>query len=219
MAIQLRFGRDIWSPAGQLYDHLLQPIDQAQPAARTSAYYTTSGWSFQALRNLLPQSVLQAIAPIHVTPDHAVMNKPIWGLSSTGTFSISSISKACADRYPARIGTFSWKLLVPPHTKTFLWTFLHGRLLTNQYHFHCKVTPNPAWVICDASLEDIDHVFQNCGMAKQLWRRCGYPAQLVHSFQLPLIDWLLVNLQSNIQLTPQIQWTCYFATTLWFMWK
>jgi len=51
----------------------------------------------------------------------------------------------------------------------FTWLLMHDKLLTNEVRFKRHMTTSLGRPICDAAVEDIDHILQQCVNARGVW--------------------------------------------------
>ena len=73
--------------------------------------------------------------------------------------------------------------------------------------------------MCMEFPESITHVLRDCKYAKLFWTKLGVPQPLLHSFSLPLLDWLkakAINAFRSNHLG--IPWEVLFPMGLWLLW-
>ncbi|XP_062021310.1 uncharacterized protein LOC133737845 [Rosa rugosa] len=145
----------------------------------------------------------------------------IWRLSQNGNFSVKSAYHSLflnLDPQPWP-WNFIWKIQVPPKVKTFLWTLVHDRLLTNDVRFRRGLAIDTRCPRCGSPLESLDHLFRDCTISMRIWTALHPTSEFSSTYTLPFNDWLLINLKSPARLQYAVPWCCYFAMGLWYIWK
>ncbi|KAK0606978.1 hypothetical protein LWI29_007229 [Acer saccharum] len=64
---------------------------------------------------------------------------------------------------------FIWKLKLPPRVAYFLWTLLHGKLLTNCNRAARGISSDVTCMRCMVGCEDIEHIFRGCSVSLGIW--------------------------------------------------
>ena len=112
-------------------------------------------------------------------------DKIIWSGTSSGHFSVKSAYTILCDvsgqnEFWGKI----WSLNIPPKLKIFLWTFVSGKLLTNDQRFRRRISNDASCFFCHGIQETMLHLFRDCPNAKKLWRCFNIPLNMQASFNL-----------------------------------
>ncbi|KAL7167257.1 hypothetical protein ACSBR2_037842 [Camellia fascicularis] len=96
---------------------------------------------------------------------------------------------------------------LPQKLKSFLWTALHGKLLTNQICPNCS------------EVEDMNHLFQTCYKAKDVW--LALFGRKWYLDMLQTLGWIGSSLIPEIKkyFSDLINWYTMFVVCLWKIWK
>jgi hypothetical protein len=95
-------------------------------------------------------------------------DKVSWALEESGCFSTKSLYLRLS--HGAAITHFKevWRTRVPPKIKVFLWQLIRGRLPSGEQLAKRHGPSNGNCELC-GELEDCNHIFFNCHLAKFLW--------------------------------------------------
>lgn len=82
------------------------------------------------------------------------------------------------------------------------------------------MTDNSTCLLCNAGdEEDIDHVLRKCDLAKLIWSSLVPQQQQRSLFELPLEEWLKLNLNyKNPWVKNDQPWASTFGLTCWRLW-
>ncbi|XP_071714834.1 uncharacterized protein [Rutidosis leptorrhynchoides] len=96
-----------------------------------------------------------------------------WILNPSGGFSVSDTRKWINNAIlPSLHPSTRWNKVLPIEVKIFLWRLALDRLLTRlNLVNHGVEIGDVGCSICNHGLEDVNHVFFSCILAKELWRR------------------------------------------------
>lgn len=97
---------------------------------------------------------------------------PVWGLNSSGTFTVKSATWLAHGINPDKStwkGKWIWKVDVPPKIQIFLWQVIHNSLSVRNTLFKRHIIPFNTCALCDTRIETIDHLFLSCPKTKELW--------------------------------------------------
>lgn len=101
--------------------------------------------------------------------------------------------------------TWLWKLRLPQKLKAFLWTILHGKLLTNHMRMKRGLTNDPTCPFCCKD-EDITHLFRDCYKAKEVWFATFARIWCLDMLRKPWIDWLKSNARNKNHFSKDLSW-------------
>lgn len=206
------------APCGPLVHHAIQRPSDSMLQECVCLDRTATGWNTTLLRQLLPPRIIAQITPYQIGPPDNTTDCPILKHTPNGVYSATAFE---TPRFGAQHwrGALLWKLHISPRIKTFLWILLHGKLLTNLYIVHCHLTNDSSCMRCRMWPGSLEHVFRQCPLALQLWPQSNVPINMQHTFHLPFLGWLDINLHNTSSTGSGTSWQCFFATTLWFIWK
>ncbi|KAK2662406.1 hypothetical protein Ddye_000980 [Dipteronia dyeriana] len=134
----------------------------------------SSLWGYEDLQNLssdFPWYVVHQIFSIHVGSNHGIVDYVIWGLSKNGDFLVSSAYKSqfIGSNFDIWKWNFIWCLKLPPRVLYFLWTLIHGKILTNEQRAVRGLNSDIIYERCNVDSEDMDHVFRGYRTACTIW--------------------------------------------------
>ncbi|MDV3181224.1 MAG: hypothetical protein Q8830_03360, partial [Candidatus Phytoplasma australasiaticum] len=167
----VNFFHDIWiSSSKPIRSYILSPLQQVEANYTIADLFQNDKWNLDKFSLDLPQD-LTAIFLDHPMNAYTVKeDKRTWDLTSNGYLTYSTTYNHIIgftennNQTPFRFQII-WKNNVPNKVKIFMWTMLHGRLLTN-HHFHRRgIQVNPKCKLCDHPTEDTFHVFFKCNIA------------------------------------------------------
>lgn len=122
---------------GILKERALRPISAEEEQLTVNYFFKDYGWNFWELEQVLPREVIDKIVPIHAGKRIATDDSIIWGVENNGRFTVKSAFELCCQGENNQNlnadwkWDFIWKINVIPKVKTFLWTLIHGRIMTN----------------------------------------------------------------------------------------
>lgn len=136
-------------------------------------YVTYNGeWDFDALRELLPANILQAITT--ASPPSALHHEDDfkWGVTPDGVFTTKSAYATIAgfsNITTQPIFQVIWKWQGAERIKILLWKLGHGSLMTNMERKRRKMTTDSICPICNEANETLFHCFRDCRKSFSLW--------------------------------------------------
>ena len=95
-----------------------------------------------------------------------------WGLTGNGSFTIKSATWKAHDLSSDQLAwkyKWLWKLNVMPKIKVFLWQLCHNSLPSRGTLFRRGLQLDPTCPACLNDVEDTDHIFLHCPMARHIW--------------------------------------------------
>lgn len=161
----------------------------------------------------------------HILPQFASNpDKLIWGLTTTGKFTVQTCYKLIHKNINQHQDTSPifkhlWKLQLPPKLKFFLWLFTHQRLPTASYLHYLNIAPQPTCKFCNHPNETIFHIFFECVNATQCWNALGFREQIRQlSTSAPSLPHLLNHLLNHKSIVSQYPSKLIIPFTLWHIW-
>ncbi|KAJ4778172.1 RNA-directed DNA polymerase (reverse transcriptase)-related family protein [Rhynchospora pubera] len=108
-----------------------------------------------------------------------------WNCNSDGHFSVASTYKRMKMAGKTRYKYENiWKLKTPPSLKHFLFYVSLGRILTQDQLLKRGIHINPRCYMCQQQvLEDAEHLFCQCVLAKEIWGRLRITSWATNSVQ------------------------------------
>ncbi|KAL5777320.1 hypothetical protein ACOSP7_010246 [Xanthoceras sorbifolium] len=167
---------------------LLKALGGGLVMAILSCFSLMFGLSRWRLAAVLPWQVVHQIAGIFISSDANVVDSVIWGCDGQGEFSVkSAYNNLLFDDVNLWDWRFVWKLKLPPKIHLFLWSLLHGKILTNKHRTVRGMAVDEICPRCGVGVEDSDHLLRGCVVSMNIWEklRQGYALLLLRSL-LPL---------------------------------
>ncbi|KAK0580349.1 hypothetical protein LWI29_000920 [Acer saccharum] len=218
----ISFWNDDWVPSmGKLSGFATSPLTDDCAKERVCDYLMRREWNLPKLLSVLPQNVAYRILSIHVGGTISGIDKPIWGLSKSGDFTVKTAyeSHFIEDEMPEWNWKCIWKLKLPPRIMHFLWVLLHGKLLTNDHRASRGLTVETTCCRCKVSCKDSEHVFRSCFESIGIWEDLCKGSTSKDCFTDEWQDWLCQNLKCSNLIMKKYPSYLLFATTMWFLWK
>ncbi|XP_050386378.1 uncharacterized protein LOC126802738 [Argentina anserina] len=186
-----------------------------------SDFWDDEGWSFSLLSVALPTDIVGLIMNVPAAFDDSIPDSRIWGSTSNGTFSVKSAYNSLFDLTEPVNPQWKtiWSLSIPPKLKTFFWTVLHKKLLTNVQRATRGFTHDKTCPICHSGDETLLHLLRDCPRAMLIWKSFLKPGNLLNSFTLDWNGWIYAQLHCHSLVRDNIQWCILFIFICWFIWK
>jgi len=180
----------------------------------------TRQWDLGKLSQVLPPNLVSIVQGIPI-PSTDVPDSFCWGLTGSGNFSTKSATWQAHEHVSTNPHAWPykwlWNLNVMPKIRVFLWQLCHNSLPSRAILSQRGIQLDPSCPVCHTELEDTDHIFFHCPLAKQTWELATLhnwlPSNPFHSSTLPARDQLhALALQKSPLLTR-------VALLLWSIWK
>ncbi|KAH7568757.1 hypothetical protein JRO89_XS06G0045300 [Xanthoceras sorbifolium] len=117
------------------------------------------------------------------------------------------------------VWNFIWKLKLSPKVLTFLWSILHGKILTNDHRRTRCLTTDSSCPRCCSGLESIDHLLRGWRYSVGIWNQVSAGFSSATTFSDNFISWIYTNLKNTASLVGDAPWYVVFALTIWYIWK
>lgn len=129
-------------------------------------------WNTQLISQALGDSNVSLVTNTLLPRRAEVKDVPCWVPNSKGTFSVKSAYEKLAGVSYTDTG-WGWilKIKVPAKLQGFLWTCMHGKLLTNQHRKLRGLSDNDLCPLCGSVTEDLVHLFFDCPSSANIWSR------------------------------------------------
>lgn len=168
-------------------------------------------WDVASLSQIINMSDMNKITSILIPKTSIMEDTPNWNLNHKGNFSVKSSYDKLADTCISDMNwNWIWKLKVPSKLKGFLWTCMHGKILTNQQRRTRGLTACENCPRCNFNCEDMTHLFFTCPSSADIWSN-------IPSIQAPLTGdinawrlWLQENVNHASVTKGVIQTQCLF---------
>ena len=138
----------------------------------------------------------------------------IWGVpkfSSRAVYRRLQDRAGLEDQLFLRLWRWVWRSRIPLKIYVFLWLLLRRRLMTRALHQGWISTSSAECVMCGASLEDCNHIFVTCPIARAVWASTKVCRPLLSSLDA---FWRSV---ADGPYRRAAEWQLTFAT-LWMLW-
>jgi len=188
---------------------------------KVSAFITSDKqWDYAKLSQYLPPSIIQTIQSIPL-PITDVADSFCWGYSGSGEFSTKSATWKAHDNIPGDQPKWKyrsiWKLDVAPKIRVFLWQLCHNSLPARGTLLRRGIHLDPLCPSCSGDIEDMDHIFMKCPLARQVWDLAvahhWIPANPFPYSHVSIRDGLLLLIQNRYPCLSRV------ALLLWSIWK
>ncbi|KAK3222256.1 hypothetical protein Dsin_009281 [Dipteronia sinensis] len=138
------------------------------------------------------------------------------GLSNNGDFSIKSAYESLfkSEDMPNWQWNVLWKLRLPPTVQTFIWTVLHGKILTIEHRATRGLTMDTTCSRCKVGCENLNHVFRGCSASTEIWEDICKGITKTEPFNLEWCDWMSQNLRCNTMIMGKFPAYLIFAVTI-----
>lgn len=157
---------------GPLRDHVVCDIPHYATNFLVSSYCSSSGWSWDSFRGMLPKAICQKIPGIR-PPSQGCYDFPIWGFSSDGFFTIKSVYVFLYEQKEREEANFPfnliWKWQGPHRIRSLLWKVAHGRLLTNEERMRRNMARENLCRKCNDYPETVMHTLRDCEVVSAVW--------------------------------------------------
>ncbi|KAL6145016.1 hypothetical protein ACLB2K_055705 [Fragaria x ananassa] len=107
----------------------------------------------------------------------------------------------------------------PGKLKSFLWSVLHKKILTNVQRVSRGFTSNASCPICSSADESLLHLFRDCPRSASIWRSFPKPGNISNSFSLYWNGWIYAQLHCHAAVENDVKWCNLFVFIYWFIWK
>ncbi|KAL5820850.1 hypothetical protein ACOSQ3_022732 [Xanthoceras sorbifolium] len=208
----VHFWTDVWaSDCGSLANHAAVVLNDTLLSEKVKDYVVEAGWNLRKLATVLPWNIIHKITKIHIGN---IPDKIIWGGCSKGNFSVKTAYNLMLDSdSPPWQWNFIWKLKLPPKVLTFLWSLLHGKILTNDHRRARCLTTDSSCPRCFSGLESIDHLLRGCKSSVGIWNQVCTGFSSSTTFSDSFISWIYANLNNTTIIVGDAPWYMVFALT------
>ncbi|XVE48701.1 hypothetical protein DITRI_Ditri01bG0023300 [Diplodiscus trichospermus] len=216
------FWCDPWLLSTPLIDVATSDISLKEQNYIVSHYWGANGWDLERLQQILPADIILQLNATLLRDDHEAEDKFMWGLNSSGHFSVKSaymslrqnFGEVCDDLWRQ-----IWRIKAPQRVHVFIWLALHGRLMTNEERVKRSLTSNSYCSLCNQHPELVLHALRDCTAASSLWMSILGINGRNAIYSLSLKDWFAKNFNGSVHDVLQEGWDARFALTIWWIWK
>ncbi|KAK1428158.1 hypothetical protein QVD17_16986 [Tagetes erecta] len=116
--------------------------------------------------------------------------------------------------------SISWLRWIPPNVLSFIWKLDIDRIPVTSNLIQRGV-PNlsPTCSLCSLEIEDTNHLFLNCVLAKEVWNKLSWWVSYDFSQVVSVKDLTIPFNNPSIPISHQKVLTLIVYSTLWFLWK
>jgi len=157
---------------------LIELLDPDRASTITSQVkvrdFLTQGklWDVAKLSQVLPQHLVKLVLAVPI-PTTNMDDSFCWGFTGSGDFTVKSATwQAHETIKPAQESWkfhWIWQLDVMPKIKIFLWQLCHNALPARATLLGRGLYIDPICPACLSDIEDSDHLFVGCHVAKETW--------------------------------------------------
>ncbi|KAL6218309.1 hypothetical protein ACLB2K_011523 [Fragaria x ananassa] len=215
----VKFWSDTWVLSVPLLQFAL-PHAVINLSSTVCDFWCDTGWNIEMLSDVVPPEVVNQIISFPTGFEDSGNDQLIWKATSNGVFSENSAYISLFDMAEPQHHYWKvvWKLNCPPKLKTFFWTVLHKKILTNVQRVRRRFTTSAVCPICNSADESLLHLFRDCYKSKEVWKSICPSSHISNSFILGWDIGFLLNCFVN----PRSRMVSNGATSLsvcWFLWK
>ncbi|KAL6141307.1 hypothetical protein ACLB2K_059597 [Fragaria x ananassa] len=151
--------------------------------------------------------------------DGGGVDKLIWGHTSNGNFSLKSAYNLNFDLSNATslLWKALWKLKTPPKLKTFYWSLLHKKLLTNVQRVRRNFTADKSCPIYNNADETLLHLFRDCPRSSAIWNEFLSPGPILNFFTQNQDNWIAAQVHCRSVIQENVKWCNLFVFICWFI--
>ncbi|KAL6140994.1 hypothetical protein ACLB2K_059286 [Fragaria x ananassa] len=163
----VKFWFDCWFTSEPLIHHALPSASFDENVSISFFFWNNDGWNVPLLLSVLPVDIVQEIINVPTGFGDSGTDTLIWGASANGCFSVKSAYNSLFDMSAPHNPQWQaiWKYNIPQKLKTFLWSVLHKKILTNVQRVTRGFTSNASCPICSSADESLLHLFRDCPRA------------------------------------------------------
>ncbi|XP_055960701.1 uncharacterized protein LOC126667366 [Mercurialis annua] len=215
---EVKFWDDNWlNDLGPLKLLSISPIAESDLSLKVKDLVVNGNWDWGRLSCQVPNTVLLHLAAVN--PPSAVngTDQLFWSSTSSGNISVSS-AYDIQGTVPCDANQRYWKAIWSwpgaQRVRILLWLGANNKLLTNHERKRRHMTEDASCSICGDNVEDGEHIFRSCIMAREVWRKLLSTNAYYAFFNLPFTDWFFGNLQGKIVMDAA-NWIVTFGITCW----
>ena len=120
-----------------------------------------------------------------------------WAFSNDGNFTLWSAYIAAkgliALNHPTSHLSWIWKVKAPPKFLIFIWLCPYCNIPVREVLHSRGLNLDQKCPICNSGSKSINHLLHECPHSVSFWNRFGPLSSLIHTFDLPITDWLHAN--------------------------
>ncbi|KAL5806755.1 hypothetical protein ACOSQ4_029488 [Xanthoceras sorbifolium] len=215
------FWSDVWVESlGHLRDYAIVDVCDNIVYSTVSSFIVDNRWDIERLAVVLPWQVVHWIADIFISSDVNVVDSVIWGCDGQGEFSVkSAYNNLLLDDVNLWDWRFVWKLKLPPKIHLFLWSLLHGKILTNKHRTVRGMAVDEIFPRCGVGVEDSDHLLRGCVVSMNIWEKLQQGCTRSVNFRSDFGSWLRSNRLDSKSRYAGMPSYLLFAISVWHIWK
>ena len=218
------FWFDVWTPLGQLINHIGRSGPRAQRIRRTAVVadaISSSVWSLPHLRSQEQVELYTFLTTISLPLQNEVQDTLQWvaGDYPSCEFNSSTTWDVIRPREEAKdwVDAVWFKGSVPKHAFT-MWVANGDRLPTMTRLAEWNIPVSTNCVLCGSSIETRDHLFISCDYSRSIWKevvlRCRSTAMLFISWS-ELLSWIRSSPSKKVTLLRKLA----SQTVVFHLWK
>ncbi|KAL6544208.1 hypothetical protein OROGR_010705 [Orobanche gracilis] len=201
---------DDWLGIGKLC-YFVPYVHISDSCLQIKDIWEDGAWNFSILYTMLPDHLLHLISSIPI-PEHSRGRDTLrWQATHDGRYTASSAyNLMIGDNTATGPWKRIWRCKVPEKVRFFLWLIAKGALPTNAKIFNNHLSNSAACSRCHAEIEDANHLFRGCPMARDLWARFS-SILLPLQNDVPFPIWFASLLANHVHVLA--------VAVLWWSWR
>lgn len=179
-------------------------------------------WDLSGLSFELPQNIRDLIFGIPSCTSSDLQDVQTWRYSPTGHFSMKIAYLLPYGWNPCQRDEgwkWIWETSTHPRIQYFLWLCTHRKIPTTENLAYWEMNINTTCAACNSQEESIEHLFRECPIAIQFWRKLGIPKSKKATFRASFSEWIRANCLGYEEHTLNIPWKFIFPQAIWLLWK
>lgn len=110
-----------------------------------------------------------------------------------------------------------WNLNIPNKMRSFLWLVIHKKIMCNAERSYRGFTTVADCSKCSGELEDVNHIFWSCTVAKQIWISLLSNQEILKHNSMTFEEWIDHNLRNKPMGIIDADWNVTFSVTIWWI--
>nr|XP_027086471.1 uncharacterized protein LOC113708207 [Coffea arabica] len=211
---EVDYWHEIWIGSGLVYDKV-----EFFGVHSMASFVVQSRWSINLLQQWLPRVIVSEILLIP-PPVSRRLDRMVWDLSSSSSFSVSSAYQVVSQPAPRSFFLANtWHSLIPAKLSFFMLCLLESRLPVMDVLYLFQVQgPSRCWCCKELGVESLDHIFYTGEIPSLVWQSFEEvdggldPAYMVRHVLAKW--WLRITTKSTLKLIYRIL-PCLVCWHLW----
>jgi ribonuclease HI len=219
-----KFWEDKWlSNLPELRSLAIKDLPSKMLNQSVSQYVTNSGeWKWENIQDYVTNNTLLTLAGFKAPAEEGIDDEPLWGLTTSGAFSIKSafmfLNNQNEEGQESDTWKTIWKWRGPQRIRTFLWLAAHERLHTNSLRKTRSISQSDACATCRDNVETSLHAIRDCLKAREVWEKCKFQGIESIIYTGKTKNWIKMNLKETKYHPIGVPWSLLFGIIAWKIW-